>query len=161
MIPKRFTHKEFENEYCSFEPVTVFNYMKFKEFFENPTNVEEDLNKLEKYIYKCVSYKWGNSHFRFSNIFGHEFTFQIHGNTVHIWDAFGSVSLGNYPLSPDSFNEIMEISKRWVLGEKKCSDCGTWMNYRENEKHRYFAGIYCLDCWNRKWKAIEAKESYD
>jgi hypothetical protein len=52
-----------------------------------------------------------------------------------------------------------------------CSDCGTIIHHRTDDVGgHYFAGIYCLKCWNGNtgkhkgrggWREIEAKETYN
>lgn len=160
-IPERFMY---DQEYANFKPVTVFDYMTFREMCKNYEGLEKDLNLLHNHQMKVNKYRWGNTHFRFSNIFGDEFAFQIYGSTLHVWNAYGHVSLGHWDLSNNpnkAVNEILETSEHWTRGEVRCSDCGNWMNYQENNKQHYFAGVYCLSCWNGKWKAIEAKENYE
>lgn len=160
-IPERFMDG---SDYANFEPVTVFPYSVFRELCNNYSNLENDLQALHNHQIYVNKYRWGNTHFRFSNIFGEEFAFQVHSNNIHIWNTYGQVALGTWDLSVESnrvVNEILDISEHWTRGEMKCSDCKNWMNYKENSKHHYFAGVYCLDCWERKWKAIEAKETYN
>ena len=50
--------------------------------------------------------------------------------------------------------EAINLFKQGLI---RCADCGKIMNYEENRSHRYFAGLYCDECWNGKWKAIEAQ----
>lgn len=61
----------------------------------------------------------------------------------------------------DYYNLEREAVKLFQDGKIHCADCGKLMNYEENRSHRYFAGLYCDECWNGKWKAIEAEETYN
>lgn len=90
-------------------------------------------------------------------------------NTFHIWDDF-SQGLGDFTINPneppsdDFINWIENITKEYCENKIHCSDCGKEIiNDRCDGgiAGRYFAGIYCKDCWERKWKAIEANGNYD
>lgn len=86
-------------------------------------------------------------------------------NTFHIWDDF-SQSLGTFVIDPklpptDAFIEWIEnITKEYCDGDIHCSGCGKQIKQKEIAG-RYFAGIYCKDCWENKYKDIEAKETYE
>ena len=41
-----------------------------------------------------------------------------------------------------------------------CCECGKEIAFSEIAG-KYFAGVYCKDCWENKWKEIEAKEDYN
>ena len=55
---------------------------------------------------------------------------------------------------------IEKVTDDYLKGVVKCSDCKKTILESEIAG-RYFAGIYCEDCWNSKWKKIEEKETYD
>ena len=83
----------------------------------------------------------------------------------NLWDDTGSNSLlafntKNKQLSGEEIRQIEKVMSNYQRGIINCSDCG-----KEIEKHeiagRYFAGRYCKVCWEGKWRAIEAKETYD
>lgn len=61
----------------------------------------------------------------------------------------------------DKFNEwIEQITREYLDGIIHCSDCDKTI-FKNEIAGRYFAGVYCDECWNGKWKAIESKENYD
>lgn len=90
-------------------------------------------------------------------------------NIFSLWDDF-SQSLGSFkvdinkPPKDDFIEWIENTTKEYCENKIHCSDCGKEI---VNDRcdggiaGRYFAGIYCKDCWERKWKAIEANENYD
>lgn len=57
-------------------------------------------------------------------------------------------------------DEIFEAIHDKENGIIRCSDCGRKISADEVAGH-YFAGSYCKHCWDTKWKAIEASETYD
>ena len=110
-----------------------------------------------------------NSHAKISNSYGDEFTFALYISNdkvnIHIWDCAGStsvmqVSFVNGELSQQIIHQIQNTINDYTRGKINCSDCGKQI-YRSEIAGRYFAGVYCKDCWDGKWRAIEAKETYD
>ena len=80
-----------------------------------------------------------------------------------LWADDGGTSLVN-----DKFNTVEEFKKaeaeaklNFENGFLKCSECGELVKYEEVRNHRYFAGLYCTHCWETKYKAIEAAETYN
>lgn len=159
-IPTRFMN----GKYSRFTPVVVFNYSQLKEFFENMDSLKEDLETLRISMRDATKYPWDNNHFRFSNIYGDEFAFYVGDDNYFVfWNANGGTQLGALEITNprQDLNYVLEITQHYSCGEKKCSDCGKWVSIHEADRHRYFASTFCLDCWERKWKAIEAKENYE
>ena len=77
----------------------------------------------------------------------------------------GGTSIGRYNNIKDKSTEelvgIVETDiSNYLNGYISCSDCGKLIK-RTEVAGTYFAGSYCKDCWEGKWKAIEAKETYD
>jgi len=143
-------------------------------------NIDEFINELKEAsnaVKDVVDYKRANGNTRFSNIFGTEFSFMLskheHITTkevwydLSVWDTRGSVSIASGVVPENSkkrrafVKKVLDISEEYTQGKIHCSDCGNVVNYHDVKRNRYFAGIYCDDCWNRKWKAIEAKENYN
>lgn len=86
-------------------------------------------------------------------------------NVFCLWDDF-SQSLGSCkvdikkPPSDGFIYWIENITKEYCDGDIHCSSCGQQIKQKEIAG-RYFAGIYCKDCWESKYKDIEAKETYE
>lgn len=83
-----------------------------------------------------------------------------------IWDSDGSTTLGGYdidcnaPPTSEFMDWLYQIIDDYSHKIIHCSDCGRSLP-NGNHAGRYFAGVYCKDCWERKWRAIEAAEDYE
>ena len=90
----------------------------------------------------------------------------VRDNKFFVWCDNGSTSIGDYEIEYDNTpsDEFIEWLKttlnNCIEGKICCSDCGKQIT-KAQIAGRYFAGVYCKDCWEREWKAIEAKETYD
>lgn len=157
---------------CLFDPKIVFHYTEFQKFLATPEYFAQELENLKKYIDDVTGYHWGNGYFRFSNIYGDEFAFQIYpmkfkpGSVdLSVWDAMGGTAIAHALIVPgDPTNEIgrvIKTSEEFTQGIIHCSGCQKPIEYAQVKKQRYFAGIYCDECWNSKYKAIEANENYE
>lgn len=157
---------------------------------EFETNNQEGIyNKVRQAIKPVVNYNWDNHILRITNIFGDEFCIHVYLGKIKgtpsnweitLWDYHGSVTVGvwkkKYESDSDCLtnDEIRDIKKRldeFSYHVLHCSDCQSTMpsdeTIKKTEHHekeyggQYFAGHFCKDCWERKWKAIEAKENYN
>ena len=87
---------------------------------------------------------------------------------VYLWDGAGERSLGTVmlvsppdkPLPPDAAQYIVDRVEMYDAGKIHCSGCDVVISINE-VAGRYFAGSYCKTCWETKWKAVEARETYD
>jgi len=160
----------------------VINYMEFSSMLEGDLRkLIEELETIRKELKKVSGYTYDNSHFRFSDICGTEFSFQIRERSrwddkerkfngigvfdLSVWDYSGGTSIFEGVIPENNRKEfikkVMGFADRWTRGEKQCDGCGKWISYKENQSHRYFAGIYCTECWENKWKDIEERENYE
>jgi len=152
-------------------------------------NQDGAYNQVRKALKPVANYSWDSPNLRVSNIFGDEFSIHIYlgknkgvpsGWEITIWDYKGNSTVGvwhkPYTSNDDklTIDEIVDIKKRleeYTYHIQHCSDCQSTMpsdkSIRKTENHQkeyggqYFAGRYCKDCWERKYKAIEAKETYE
>lgn len=128
----------------------------------------------QKELREISGYKWGGSFVRLTATFGMEFKviFSQHGGENSGWfcsiwtmNELTIVRLVDLPKDRSEVNEfitkILYAMDRWAEGYIKCSSCGTLHEYKVIKSNRYFAGTYCQTCWEREFKAIEAKENYD
>lgn len=89
---------------------------------------------------------------------------------IHTWDATGStqvirvefpvVDMLNDKMPSDTKNTLLEALNGYTHGKRTCSGCQKTMDVTE-VAGQYFAGLYCKTCWETKYRAIEAKETYD
>lgn len=146
-------------------PLNVFREMRNTDTTWG--QLEDMLEDFENLRNKYIGCNLGNS----ENYLVHKnnkFPFGVYGNWFNVWDD-DSKNLGDFKLDDDYKNQIpTEDFCNWVEtilknrcdGIVHCSDCKKEMKV-EYIAGRYFAGIYCKDCWEGKWKAIEAKEDYN
>lgn len=157
-------------------PALILDYMTFPK-----TRIcwfLEDMEELRKAQKKLFDYRWDNHHEFVTNIYGQMFAFNVYHdkprNTVRVsfWDQIGTVSLGGFSfvvidlsksindLAVDSWRNMLKRMDQYTQGIIHCSDCEKEISLLPH-RQAYFAGRYCDDCWNSKWKAIEAAESYE
>jgi hypothetical protein len=115
---------------------------------------------------EVVNYKWDTTAIRITNIFGQAFAMHINKSTLSLWNESGHVSLDTYTMTEFGFAEgefkrMIETMNDWTRGLAPCSECGEKIEYHKSQGRTYFAGIYCSNCWETKYKAIEASESYN
>lgn len=163
--------------YCT--PCIVIDYMTFQRGMMG--DLGEFIEKLEeasKAVKRAVGENnRGSVKIRFSNGYGTEFAFMLSKHThmttketwydLSVWDSLGHTSVISGIVPENSkerqafIKKVVDFTEEYTRGKIHCSDCGKIVNYHDVQNNRYFAGIYCDDCWNRKWKAIEAKENYN
>ncbi len=85
----------------------------------------------------------------------------------YLWDesgtmAVGEVAMKSFMKSPtDEFiSELRELLDNYIDGNIHCSDCGKLISMK-GIAGSYFAGRYCKNCWDGKWKEIESRETYE
>ena len=153
-------------------PKIDINYQEFRwRIREHGTRkVVKELERLWYLTKDAVDFGWDNTGIRISNIYGQMFAviFDEHEDYINmtIWNENGSASLGTFELlenefAPGELKRFKNTMNDWTCGYMPCSKCGKRIKYLENTGHRYFAGVYCIDCWESEMKAIEANESYN
>lgn len=154
--------------------------IKEKELYYFETNNKEGVGKIFNELKTMTGYSYDNRQLYFSNIYGDLFSISIYFEDnqrlktkkwiIHVWNQTGGHGLGEIyqdvvdketdKLSDENYKKLCEITENYSKGKFKCSDCGKLITKSEIGG-QYFAGRYCSDCWERKWKKIEAKENYD
>jgi len=154
-------------------PAIIFNYMDFRKLLmsDDIAKLCDDLEELRGYVADAVGFKWGNGFFRFSNIFGNEYTFLITGNhkgwRLAVWDHHGGASIATTSIPKDSkergevITKVLKATERHTVGYIQCSACKEEVPIATANKHAYFAGRYCDTCWDSKYKQLEANENYN
>lgn len=97
---------------------------------------------------------------------------------IYLWDHRGLTSVfesgtflakGADPIPEEIVTQMKSAMEDFTSGTLACSDCRQQFK-RDDSGGRYFAGVYCHDCWDGEtgqhkgrggWKAVEAKETYD
>jgi hypothetical protein len=157
---------------------------------EFETNNKGNLyNKVRLAMKEIANYNWDNDILRVTNIYGDEFSIHVYlGKNkgvlstweITIWDYKGNSTVGVWQKKYESDKDCLTIEEIRKIKERleeyshhiqHCSDCQSTMpsspDIKKTEHHQkeyggqYFAGRYCKDCWERKWRAVEARETYE
>jgi hypothetical protein len=164
-----------------------FDKIPLIEFEQN--NRDGAYNQVRRAIKPIVNYTWDSPILRVTNIYGDEFSIHVYlgkskgvpsGWEITIWDYKGNSTVGVWGkkyesdkdcLTHEEIRKIKERLEEYSHHIQHCSDCQSTMpsspDIKKTEHHQkeyggqYFAGRYCKDCWERKWRAIEAKETYE
>jgi len=158
--------------FSKFTPLFTFDYMMLEQILEH--RWYKDLEALRKYLKTAVGYYWDSNVFRFSDIYGHEYSFSIYlgtgkkldEDTVTIFSATGTHNLGTFLIEPSITKKLLKIAEEYTKGFCACSLCKSKMKIADIAGS-YFGGRYCKRCWEEGYegkesmKTIEARESYD
>lgn len=135
----------------------------------------EKMGEMRKIIKDAVGYKWDNHHFYIKSFIGGRlFSFLLHENsttfTLSIWDSSGNRALGTITVNKadlqdgkmpkESYTLLENLLNMYVSGNIACSKCGKIIK-QEDIAGRYFAGVYCTDCWEGGVKEQERRQNYD
>ena len=152
----------------NFKPTISFDYNTFiKLFMGDLDDLENSFGWLKKTIGSEFNFDMGSISTRLSNIYGQEFAFSFYGRDLFLWDHSGSTAIGNVQLDDDlkirkeQINNIIRLTENFTNNIIECGLCDKEINYQENRKHRYFAGIYCEKCYLESIKTIADKENYN
>lgn len=144
-------------------PAEIFSEMRRGDVTFN--DLEQNLEEWLKWRNKTLQTNIGNNS-QFLSYKGYSFSFSIYCQEFCLWDEKGATSFGSYEIKNDEppTNEFIDwLNKKLQNYDKgiiNCSDCDKEMKRREIAG-RYFAGVYCKDCWESKWRAVEATEDYN
>ncbi len=154
------------------EPWLVFNAPQVRQqLLSSPAKFANEIEDLRKSVSESINYKWSNSHHHMKTSRGKIVAFQVSntkdGVGFNVWTT-NSESLGSCYYNDRTSKQEWEIKVKLLFvaldlfdeGKAHCSDCKNIMVMAEMGG-RYFGGIYCQSCWDREWKAVEAKETYN
>jgi len=152
------------------EPWLMFNAPQVKEqLLRNPAKFANEIEDLRKSVSESINYKWANSHHHMKTSRGKIVAFQASNNkdgvSFNMWTT-NSESLGGCGMGSGKraweirIKELFARLDLYDAGQAHCSDCQEVMDMKLMGG-RYFGGIYCQSCWDNKWKAVEAKETYN
>lgn len=94
------------------------------------------------------------------------FTFSVYEYEFCLWDEWGSTSLlnckidGKSPPTKEFVTQLFERLDDYINNICCCSGCAVKLK-KDEIAGRYYAGIYCKDCWDSKWRDIEAADDYE
>lgn len=158
--------------YSHFEPEFHFNYLQFQKMLKEIPwgELNKKLEDLRKFLKNRVGYFWDSGTIKFTDLFGHPYTFALgvddrndSYHSVTIWDGVGNTAIYQYMGTRDKAITIEEIEKAAELysrGFVHCSRCNIEFPWLHG--HHIFAAIYCSDCWhNHGMKEQEARTNYD
>jgi hypothetical protein len=119
--------------------------------YDNQTNIQIKRNVVETgYFNLSVHSLSGNLEgVMFVSLYDQWGTENLYSATVDNTDKFSTI-----------YKDIIKVMENWDNDIINCSDCGKEITHQE-VAGRYFAGKYCRECWEGKWKEIEAKETYN
>ena len=134
----------------------------------------EDILELINSFVRCrndiLGYNFGNgmSKIMYKNTL---FTFSVHIQSnghvdVTFWDINGTTSVFNITskdllVTDKQVNEIQKRLENYCNNIVECSECHKELQMGKDIAGTYYAGVYCRDCWESKWKAIEARDNYE
>ena len=94
-----------------------------------------------------------------------KFNLGLYGYEICLWDKNGCTSLINLKYDESTpFETVAQSLKQCMNDYNKgiihCGDCNKPLS-EDEIAGRYFAGVYCSECWEREWKEKESNENYD
>ncbi len=154
------------------EPWLIYNVNQVKQQLTNqPARFANEIDDMRKRVAEAIDYQWADSfHYMWSPLHRHLISFAVYNNnngiSFNVWTT-NSEAIGNCRSDAATgeiwAEQVQKVFARIALideGKAHCSDCQEIMVMSE-KGGRYFGGIYCQGCWDGKWKAIEAKETYN
>ena len=148
-------------------PVLVFSFQTLSKFFlEDLSELSKTMEELRIKSRDATSYQWDNRNFRISNSYGTEFKFSLNGNNINLWDmhdfeVFQDELPKNLEERKTMLNKIGKLMSDYDKGFINCSECKKQIKLAECESNRFYAGIYCNDCWEGGVRQQEARENYN
>jgi len=153
----------------NYEPAMIIDWYFFSgAITKDPKEFKDAIEEQRKVLKNASGYYWDNGIAFF--MYGIDtFKFMLSEFKgvwqLSVWDASGQISIFDNPIPSlnkrEFIRDLQKACEMWRNREIYCSDCGKPISWIENNSHSYFASVFCTDCWERKWKAIEAKETYN
>jgi hypothetical protein len=137
-----------------------------------PSEVEAILNDFDRHVRDSLGCYYSNSVLQISNLYGDLFAYHLMVRdkarkewTLMLWGKHQA--LGKWFLNEEDITnnwqvirEALKATEEFSLGVIPCSECSTKIKTHE-VAGRWFAGVYCKECWEGGIKQQEAKQNYD
>lgn len=141
--------------------IMKLHYMDLKTLLEvNPSQALEYLNTKRKSFLRAIGPNAVSYEYRFIDIQGYEYKINL-SRDIAIW-TLQDMTLLRLEYGHDAFNTIMEVCNDFR--NKKivhCSNCEKEANFEDVKGNRYNAGVYCNECWERRYRKLAKEENYD
>jgi hypothetical protein len=142
--------------------------------------LERGFNEIRIAMKAITGYQYDNSKLIWTNIYGDPYSIMVTKTKkpkfageeadycLHVWLFNESFSIGDKPfrakyddkLPSDVYKWLKDITENFHNGLFNCSGCKKKILISEISG-QFYAGRYCKECWESKYKAIEAKENYN
>lgn len=157
--------------YFRCEPWLVYPWSDiYSWLYHEPAELAQKLEEQRIAVKNAIAYGWDNSNFYVtSSLYHKHFQFSLYIDRGHcslaIYDLHSqSIFSGGGAIDSDEWYQTLELASQSLKDAEKgyytCHGCNDLI--KENEiAGRYFASVFCDVCWDTKWRAIEAKETYN
>lgn len=151
----------------SFKPSIVIDYQRFATLLLGDINrLSEEIEQVSCLVRKSSNYEYDNNILRISSSYGTEFKILFSTRSIDIWDMHDFI-VAKELLPDDIAKRKLVLSKigqkiaKYDTGIISCSKCGKEMELQLHTQNRFYAGIYCNDCWEGGVRQQEARENYN
>ena len=161
--------KIMSNIYNSLNIVLDFNALYFLVDCVTWSDFKSTINYFYDARNKILGCKFGNPMFKIKYK-DRLFSFSVYCEndnsvSIHVWNYAGILSIGNYyQKQPEIIKSVLDDIKidldNFIDNKIHCSGCNKLIDMK-TVAGSYYAGRYCKDCWESKYKAIEAADNYD
>lgn len=162
------------NKDTSFMKMGIFiSYRELNKYLKNGKEFVDRIKDLEQLQVNLFGLKYDSDVSSFIKGYGEVFMFTIYHRfyrdeygyiNFNLWVDDGGTALCDKTWKVGEYKdeiaaEIKEIMKKYTEGYIRCSGCGKWIKQKDIAG-RFFAGVYCDECWEREWKERERQENY-
>lgn len=142
--------------YQEWTPIVSLNYLDFLRHADHPVaDLVKEMERIRVAVKKATGYYWDNAHWRVSDIYGREYSFQVYNRpngcgVITLWDYTGHNAICEFALTADkaqryeAFKTALKAAERWSNGEYQCAGCNQW--FKKPCAGTIYAGQYCPTC---------------
>ena len=160
-------------DYNKLDTFVVFPFSILQKASDLKASWKDILELINSFV-RCrndiLGYNFGNgmSKIMYKNkLFTFSVFIQLNGYVdIMFWDIKGTTSIFNITakdliVTDKQVNEIQKRLENYCNNIVECSECHKELQIGKDIAGTYYAGVYCRDCWESKWKAIEARDNYE